>query len=103
MVLAVCRPFIRDVTAAEDAFQATLLVLARKAGSICKPQRLANWLYGVAYRTALRAKCATATRQARERQVVSMPSAARQGSTRDDLKLLLDDELSRPPDNDARP
>src|SRR5260370_26203406 len=98
MVLAVCRPFIRDVTAAEDAFQATFLVLARKAGSICKPQRLANWLYGVAYRTALRAKCATAKRQARERQVVSMPSAAREESTLDDLKLLLDEEFSRLPE-----
>ncbi len=98
MVLGVCRRVLRDVHDAEDAFQATFLVLARKAGSICKPQRLANWLYGVAYRTALRAKCATAKRQARERQVVSMPSAAREESTLDDLKLLLDEELSRLPE-----
>ncbi|HMF17924.1 MAG TPA: sigma-70 family RNA polymerase sigma factor, partial [Gemmataceae bacterium] len=98
MVLGVCRRVLHDLHAAEDAFQATFLVLARKAGSIRKPELLANWLYGVAYRTALKAKCTAAKRQARERQVVNMTAAVREESSRDDLRLLLDEELSRLPD-----
>src|SRR5438876_5660531 len=73
MVLGVCRGILRDAHAAEDAFQATFLVLARKAGSIRKHESLGSWLYGVAYRLALRAKAAVARRQAHERQVEMMP------------------------------
>ena len=62
MILGVCRRILHDLHDAEDAFQATFLVLARKAGSIHKPELLANWLYGVAHRTALRAKSAAAKR-----------------------------------------
>src|SRR5438105_2677667 len=47
MVLGVCRRILRDHHDAEDAFQATFFVLARKAGSLAQPDRLANWLYGV--------------------------------------------------------
>jgi RNA polymerase sigma factor (sigma-70 family) len=54
MVLQVCRGVLRDQHAAEDAFQATFLVLARKAKSIRRGQSLAGWLYQVAYRVALR-------------------------------------------------
>src|SRR3954463_16673666 len=56
MVLDVCRRVLRDPGAVEDAFQATFLVLVRKAGSIARREQLANWLYGVAYRTASRAR-----------------------------------------------
>jgi RNA polymerase sigma factor (sigma-70 family) len=54
MVLGVCRQILRHEQDAEDAFQATFLVLSRKAGSIRRAEALPNWLYGVANRLATR-------------------------------------------------
>ncbi|WP_165227304.1 RNA polymerase sigma factor [Aquisphaera insulae] len=56
MVLGVCRQLLRDPNDVDDAFQATFLVLVRKAGSLRRTDLLGNWLYGVAYRVALRAR-----------------------------------------------
>jgi RNA polymerase sigma factor (sigma-70 family) len=75
MVLGVCRRILRDAHDAEDAFQATFLVLARKAGSICKGESLASWLYGVAYRVAVKARAGAARRRAREQRAVEMSAA----------------------------
>ena len=55
-VLGVCRRVLRDPHAAEDAFQATFLVLARKAHAIAQPEALGSWLYGVAIRVACKAR-----------------------------------------------
>src|SRR5437763_15080425 len=69
MVLGVCRRLLGHPQDAEDAFQATFLVLARKAASIARRERVGSFLYGVAYRTALRARARAARRRATERQV----------------------------------
>jgi len=68
MVLGVCRGTLLDPQDAQDAFQATFLVLARKAGSIRRRGSLASWLYGVARKIASRAKADAARRRARERE-----------------------------------
>src|SRR5438445_9819912 len=69
MVWGVCRRVLRNDHDAEDAFQTTFLVLVKKASSIASPELLANWLYGVAHQTALKARATSGKRGARERQV----------------------------------
>src|SRR5215470_2610427 len=73
MVLGVCRRVLRDDHDAEDAFQGTFLILARKAGSVVKGAALGSWLYAVAYHAALEARATGARRRAREKQVDEMP------------------------------
>jgi RNA polymerase sigma factor (sigma-70 family) len=99
MVWGVCHRVLRNYHAAEDAFQATFLVLVRRAAAISSRELLANWLYGVAHQTALKARATAAKRKERERQVQEMPEAAvtQQDQWRD-LQPVLDEELSRLPD-----
>ena len=68
MVLRVCRMILQNVHAAEDAFQATFLVLARKARQLRSSELLSNWLYGVAAKTARKAKAIAVRRRVRDRQ-----------------------------------
>ncbi len=98
MVWGVCRRLLRCHQDAEDAFQATFLVLVRKAGSVVPKEKVANWLYGVAHQTALYARAAAARRSAREKQVTAMPEPAVPQECSDDLPSLLDQELSRLPE-----
>jgi RNA polymerase sigma factor (sigma-70 family) len=98
MVWGVCRRLLSHHDA-EDAFQATFLVLVRKAGSIAPRAMVGNWLYGVAHQTALQARRTAARRRAREVQVTEMPDTeAEQQDQWADVQPLLDQELSRLPD-----
>jgi RNA polymerase sigma factor (sigma-70 family) len=98
-VWGVCRRLLGRHHDAEDAFQATFLVLARKAASVLPRDMVANWLYGVARQTALKARAAAARRGGREKQVTAMPEpAAEPHDVGDDLGPLLDQELGRLPD-----
>jgi RNA polymerase sigma factor (sigma-70 family) len=98
LVWGVCRRIVRNRSDAEDTFQATFLVLLRKAASIASRDRLASWLHGVARRTALKARARAAKRTAREQPLVDV--AAPEGAEPDryrDLQPHLDRELSRLP------
>jgi RNA polymerase sigma factor (sigma-70 family) len=95
MVWGVCRRIIGSHHDAEDAFQATFLVLFRKAASVEPREMVGNWLYGVAYQTALKAKATAARRRTRERQVPAMPEPEIEQDLWRDLLPVLDKELSR--------
>jgi RNA polymerase sigma factor (sigma-70 family) len=99
MVLGVCRRILGNTHDADDAFQATFLVLVRKAASIASPELLGNWVYGVAYRTALKARRLACRRRTREKQVAQMPEReAVEPEYLKDLQALLDRELNRLPE-----
>src|SRR5688572_27383204 len=95
MVLGVCRRVLRNDADAEDAFQATFLVLARKAGSIRPGGLVGNWLYGVAHTTALKARAMSLKRSAKEREAAARP---RPEATQEGMLALLDQELKALPD-----
>jgi RNA polymerase sigma factor (sigma-70 family) len=104
MVLGVCQRILRDSQDAEDAFQAAFLVLIRKAASIQPRNLVGNWLYGVAYRTALEARGILARRRAKERQVAAMPEPSTSPLKNEpDACTVLDDELNRLPDKYRTP
>lgn len=100
MVLGVCRRVTCDATTAEDAFQAVFLVLARRAACVRPREQVGNWLYGVAYRTALKARTVLARRRSREKQVLVMPerTAPPAAAHWDDIRAAIDEELAALPD-----
>jgi RNA polymerase sigma factor (sigma-70 family) len=97
-VLGVCQRMLPGSHDAEDAFQATFLVLARRAASIDRRERLASWLYSVAVRIAKDARRRSARLRAAERRLMDLSRPElEQTEDRDDVIPLLDEELSRLP------
>jgi RNA polymerase sigma factor (sigma-70 family) len=96
MVLSVCRNFLDDEASAEDAFQVTFLELARNAGTIRATASVGSWLYGVAYRTALKARADAARRHKLEcrKSTRTCPAAGDDFSWRE-VQQILHAELSR--------
>jgi RNA polymerase sigma factor (sigma-70 family) len=102
MVLGVCRRLLRNAADADDAFQATFLVLVSRAGTVARRDSVGSWLYGVAYRTACRAR----ERDARRRGVAwpaadlpapgaTDPAAEASGQ---ELQVVLDEEVQHLPE-----
>ena len=95
MVWGVCRRLLGHHDA-EDAFQATFLVLVRKAAGVPR-HAVANWLYGVARQTAVRVRATAARRGRREAQVVNIPEPAMPEVRDGDVQSVVDEELGRLP------
>ena len=99
MVLGLCRRVLGNAHDAEDAFQATFLVLVHKAGSVRKRTSLSHWLYGVAYRTALHARSERARRRVHERKGATMTSCEPVDEILcQELRSVLDEEINRLPE-----
>ena len=99
MVFGVCRRIVGDSHIAEDAFQAVFLVLARRATIVRPREQVGNWLFGVAYRTALKARTELARRRSKEKQVLAMPhTEVMPPEIWHDVQAVLDEELARLPD-----
>jgi RNA polymerase sigma factor (sigma-70 family) len=97
MVLAVCRRLLPNPDDADDAFQATFLVLVRKAHTVALRGMVGNWLYGVARKAALKARAAAVKRRETEKQVKNMPEPHAEAKDQrwSDLRPILDRELGR--------
>jgi cytochrome c peroxidase len=94
MVLDVCRGVLGNEADAEDAFQATFLILARKASSIRKRESVGSWLHGVAYRTALKARARSAARQKNEARAPARTLANPDDLTWREMQEVLHAELA---------
>jgi RNA polymerase sigma factor (sigma-70 family) len=109
MVLGLCRRVLRHKHDADDACQATFLVLARKAASLRKQESLSSWLHGVAYRISANLKRQHARRQRREQQATrpsarpALAQAADGDITWRELQTVLDEELERLPERYRAP
>jgi RNA polymerase sigma-70 factor (ECF subfamily) len=98
IVLGVCRRVLGQEQDAEDALQATFLVLFRQAGSIRKRESLGSWLYGVAYRIARKARGKRARQRVRESVLTDLPAdEATPAWMWQEVRLLLDEEVNRLP------
>jgi RNA polymerase sigma factor (sigma-70 family) len=104
LVLGVCRRVLRHEQDAEDAFQAAFLVLARKAGDIHKGGSVSSYLYGVAYRIALKERTRLFNRRIRERRVeAKAPTGPAYEAAWRELQIVLDEGLNRLPEKHRAP
>jgi membrane fusion protein (multidrug efflux system) len=100
LVLRVCRSVLRDENAADDAFQATFLALARKAGSLWAEDSLAPWLHQAAYRAALHDRSATIRRRSHEHAAAALRpdrAATTHHANGDDVEKIIHEEIDRLP------
>src|SRR5437763_1759417 len=99
MVMGICRHVLHHLQDAEDAFQATFLLLARRSAGIHKQESLASWLHGVAYRMAHNAKRSASRRRKYEGRVKPAPSVDRRAELEwREVQATLDDEIQRLPE-----
>ncbi|HEX5271995.1 MAG TPA: sigma-70 family RNA polymerase sigma factor, partial [Gemmataceae bacterium] len=98
LVLGACRRLLGDGADADDAFQATFLVLVRRAGSVRRAASLGPWLYGVATRVALKMRRAAARRHTHEGRAAMTARTDDGPEPADDLRPVLDEELGRLPE-----
>ena len=104
MVLGICRHVLNEEHEAEDAFQATFLVLAQKGGSIRNRTVLAGWLHEVAHRIAIKARVSVVRRRTLERQAMAMspppiePDKQDEAAAWNELRPVLHDEVDRLPE-----
>jgi RNA polymerase sigma factor (sigma-70 family) len=104
MVLGICRYVLNQDQDAEDAFQATFLVLARKAATIRNRRVLSGWLHEIAYRIAIKARASTVRRRNLERQGMAMlppgiePDEQGEQAAWKELRPVLHEEVNRLPD-----
>ncbi|QJW96595.1 sigma-70 family RNA polymerase sigma factor [Frigoriglobus tundricola] len=108
LILGVCRRALRHEQDAEDAFQATFLVLARKAGTVGRGESLAGWLHTVAARVARAARAAASRRASRERPGVDLSTVPDRGADAPDLVppgllTILDNEIAGLPRKHREP
>ena len=108
MVMGICRRSLADVHDAEDAFQATFLVLVKRATTIRRRDSLSCWLHGVAWRVSADARAGVARRHRHERRAATLAGKAAQGYLESgweslDLEHLLDEELARLPEKYRSP
>ncbi|MBL8798535.1 MAG: sigma-70 family RNA polymerase sigma factor [Planctomycetia bacterium] len=104
LVMGVCKRVLHEEHDAEDVFQATFMVLARKADSIRRQEAVGSWLCGTAYRLALKARAAAGRRREQERQAGQMASPPPEPDPHwQELRPVLDEELNRLPDKYRAP
>jgi RNA polymerase sigma factor (sigma-70 family) len=97
MVSRTCRAILHDSHDVDDAFQATFVVLLRRAGSLWVKESLAAWIHQVAYRTAFCARSAAARRRRHEQSAAGLATAPVRPEVWDDLAVVIHEEVSRLP------
>jgi RNA polymerase sigma factor (sigma-70 family) len=104
-VLGVCRQVLRDPADAEDAFQATFLLLVRKAATLSEPSSVGSWLHGTAYRLAVQLRRQASRRREREARGPQRPAPAEPGheAAWRELQAVLVEELARLPEKYRAP
>lgn len=103
MVFRVCRDILRDTDDAQDAFQATFLVLVREAAKVRRPDSVGSWLHGVATRISLRARADAARRRAHERRKGELTTERTRATDGGDVEPVLHEELRRLPEKYRAP